>query len=385
MQQTLSAMNYIKNNKRRVAVLVVSLTMSFVLFYLVRFLLSSATETFGACLVDNTEKVQYVWLPSSSFDVDRESLTEEEWWERICEEQRKLGQRLAEEKEIKQVYFTEVDYVEIVSVVGQYYIEMPMLPKEEIEAYMEHYGAVLTDGRMPEKKNELLMSSDIMKNGSYKIGDSLGDNPDTKIVGVVDCEYYFAVGVWEGEYNNPLLCILSDGSIEDMAVYIHELGYEFEEKDAEIVDVKNGEHDLKRDVEDVIQSSMKGVQDVITCVVCIAMFIVYISYLRDRRNEWCLYASIGFSKKAIYASVMRELLFTFGLSILLTAGILVVLVVILDHTMIQAMGLRCKYLYPDEILDNLCVYILFLGVLQLPIRQALHQIQTIDAMDDDLN
>ena len=82
---------------------------------------------------------------------------------------------------------------------------------------------------------------------------------------------------------------------------------------------------------------------------------------------------------------MKELFFTFGLSLLLATGIITVLVVILDHTMIQAMGLRCRYLYPDVIRDNLCVYVLFLGVLQIPIRYALHKIQTIDAMDDDLN
>lgn len=386
MQQKLSAMNYIKNNKRRVAVLVVSLTMSFVLFYLVQFLLSSATETFGACLVDNAKKVQYVWLPSYAFDGDWEHLTDEEWWEQICEEQKKLGERLEQEKEIQQVYFTEIEYVLLFSVIGQYYIEVPMLPKEGVENYMEHFNAKLVEGKIPEKKNEVLVDTSIMKNGSYEIGDSLEDYPDTKIVGIADCEDYFAVGVWEGESNNnPLLCILSDGSIEDMAEYLHELGYEFEEEDATIADVKNGEHDLQRDVKDVIQSSCDIVQVAVTCVLCITLFIVYISYLRDRRNEWCLYCSIGFSRKTIYASVMRELLFTFGLSFLLAAGLIAALVVILDHTMIQSMGLRCKYLYPDVILNNLCVYALFLGVLQIPIRHALYKIQTIDAMEDDLN
>ena len=59
MWQKLSAMKYIKNNKRRVSVLIVSLVLCFVLFYLVKFLLSVTVVTFRVMTVGNAEKIQY--------------------------------------------------------------------------------------------------------------------------------------------------------------------------------------------------------------------------------------------------------------------------------------------------------------------------------------
>ena len=78
MKQKLSAMKYIKNNKRRIAVLVVSLALCFMLTYLVNFLLSSTEETFRIVTVDNAEKIQYVSLAGSSLGMDVEHMDQEE-------------------------------------------------------------------------------------------------------------------------------------------------------------------------------------------------------------------------------------------------------------------------------------------------------------------
>lgn len=386
MQQKLSAMNYIKNNKRKVSVLVVSLTMCFVLFYLAQFLLSAASETFRCFVVDNTQKVQYVYLPGKAFNMDYTSLSEEEIGTQIYENHQKLGEELEEQDGIKKAYPVALLYVTMRSVVGQYGLEVPLLPKEEVESYLQHFDAELVEGKMPEETNELLLDQRVMKNGEYQLGDSIAGYPETKIVGVVSSEYYLACGVSNGiNFINFHLCILLDESIEDMTTYLHEWGYEFEDNDASIIDVKNGKKALQEDIIDSISPSTNLIYIAITVVLGLLMLIVYISYLRDRRNEWCFYCSIGFSRKTIYTSVMRELLFTFGFAILLAIVIISISVVGLDYGMMQPMGLKCRYFYPDVVVEILCAYAVILGILQLPIRYALHKIQTIDAIDDDLN
>ena len=116
----------------------------------------------------------------------------------------------------------------------------------------------------------------------------------------------------------------------------------------------------------------------------ISLFIVYTTYLRDRRDEWCLYSSIGYSRKTIYFSILRELLFTFAAALLIGAVIIVLAEIIINLVMIEPQGLKCRYFYPDTIVEILCAYTLLLGVLQIPVRYALFKIRTIDAMDDDL-
>lgn len=385
MPQKLSAMKYIKNNKRRVSVLIVSLSLCAVLFYLAQFLLSTATETFGSLLIKNAEKAQYIALPSSAFGLNYQELEEEEFLRQYDEKQLELAGKLKQQDGVKEVYLAQINYAEISAVVGQYYVEVPMLLRKDVSTFMKHFGAELKEGRLPERDNEIILDEKIMKNGSYQIEDSLIDYPNTKIVGVVECDSYFSCGVYEGDtYNNEQLCILSDGSIEDYAAMLHELGYEFKDSNASIVDKKTGEHRLQIDVVDSLELSSELIYIGIISILSLALLIVYTGYLRDRRNEWCLYCSIGFSRKTIYFSIMRELLYTFGFALLAGGIVTAGSVVVLDHTLIASMGLQCRYFYPDVLWATVCSYALILGVLQILIRYALYKIRTIDAMDDDL-
>ena len=85
MGQKLSAMKYVKNNKRRVAVLVVSLALSFVLTYLTNFLLMSQEETCMVCAVDNAQTVQYMGLMGSTLGIDVDNISEEEFEKQYLE------------------------------------------------------------------------------------------------------------------------------------------------------------------------------------------------------------------------------------------------------------------------------------------------------------
>lgn len=71
MPQKLSAINYIKNNVRRVVVLTVSLGLSFVLVYLTQFMLSTTEESFKRIVFQNTRKMQVM---SFAGKTDRKSV-----------------------------------------------------------------------------------------------------------------------------------------------------------------------------------------------------------------------------------------------------------------------------------------------------------------------
>lgn len=384
--QKLSAMRYIKNNKRRVSVLIVSLTLCFVLTYISFFFLSTTTETFRSVLLDNAEKLQYIEPSARVFDLDYEMSVEDENLRKYDIKLNELIDRLREKEEIKDAFKAEIVYGTVQSFVGRYTFELPLVTKEEMPILLKHMKAALTEGRLPEKNNEIVLSESAMKNEDYRLGDSLKENHSITIVGIIECEYYFGCGIYEGDtYDNQRICILSDGSIEDLTLFLNNMGYKVDRNREKIIDKTSGEEDLQNDVIDAIEGGTDIVYVFILAVLFIVLLIVYTTYLRDRQNEWCLYSSIGYSKKAIYFSIIRELLFTFAVSLFAGGIIIFLMEAVLDYCMIRPMGIKCRYFYPDVLMEIICSYVFLLGMLQLPVRYELYKIRTIDAMDDDLN
>ncbi len=384
--QKLSAMRYIKNNKRRVSVLIVSLTLCFVLTYISFFFLSTTTETFRSVLLDNAEKLQYIEPSARVFDLDYEMSVEDEYLRKYDIKLNELIDRLREKEEIKDAFKAEIVYGTVQSFVGRYTFELPLVTKEKMPILLKHMKAALTEGRLPEKNNEIVLSESAMKNEDYRLGDSLKENHSITIVGIIECEYYFGCGIYEGDtYDNQRICILSDGSIEDLTLFLNNMGYKVDRSREKIIDKTSGEEDLQNDVIDAIEGGTDIVYVFILAVLFIVLLIVYTTYLRDRQNEWCLYSSIGYSKKAIYFSIIRELLFTFAVSLFAGGIIIFFMEAALDYCMIRPMGIKCRYFYPDVLMEIICSYVFLLGMLQLPVRYELYKIRTIDAMDDDLN
>lgn len=381
MPQKLSALKYILNNKRRVLVLLFSLAMCAVLFYVADFLLNVSTETYRVILIDGRQKVQQIQLSSDTLDVDTE-VEYQEWLKLYEKANLELVEELKGVEGVEDVFFSMRRTTSISAVVGVYSLDMPMLDRDEVPVYMEHMGAKLIDGRMPENDNELIFDEKVMKNRGFTLGQELNNY---KIVGVVECEYYFCCGVNEHDMDNSaVITILTDGSIEDMEAVVKDLGYDVDREHETIYDLVEGRESLQKDIIDAIETSTNMVYFAIVVILSIAIIVVYVTYLRDRYNEWCLYCSIGFSRKEIYWSVMRELFITFGTAVVLGAVVSFVTMVVLDCTLVASLGLRCNYWYPGTIFEILCVYVAILALLQIPIRVALYKIRTIDAMDDDL-
>ena len=289
MRQKLSAMNYIRNNKRRAAVLIVSLALYLVIVYLTQFILSSGTESFKKILSEDTKKMQLVQLPDSAFGITRDEMESEDAAKAAyTEAEALLMERLREQPGVKTVQKAQGMGVTIYALIGQYSFSFPLGDEAFVKVYMEHMGATLKEGELPDAPGEIILADGIMKNAGLTLGQKLSDE-DFQIVGIAESDTYFGGGIMvQGkDYSRPI-CVLSDGSIKDMGALLREMGYEFFDNEARIYDYKAGNADYEdvfAEVETPANLVFKGVM----IVMAIMLLLVYTTVLRDRHGEWCLY------------------------------------------------------------------------------------------------
>ncbi len=388
MSQKIPAFYYIKNNKRRVSVLVVSLAMFFIITYMSMFLLSTTSETFRSVLTESIKYIQYILLTDKDLDIDagilQDGITEEDHMDAVNKKYNSIKGDFKKCKGIEDVFIVQTEYAYVTSIVGNYYIEIPMTNKKQMDILLKHMGAELADGRLPEKKDEVVLDRKIIKNHGYKKGDTLNRNSDVKIVGIIECDYYFGCGIANNNktFTNPELCVVTDGTVHNLEKTIEKQGVILE--NSEFIDLANGEKKLQDEIIDTISGSTNFIFAGIMVIVAILVVIVNISYMRDRRSEWCLYSSIGYSRKAVYYSILREMLFVFVTALLTAAVVSIILMKLLDIFLITELGLTCLYFISETLIEILCAYIALFGILQIPVRFEIYKIKTIDAIDDDM-
>lgn len=386
MPQKLSAMRYIKNNKRRTSVLIVSLCLCFVVTYLTNFLLSTNTESFRALFEYTPRHIQYLSIAASSYGLDVESLSNEELGPLYREKVSELMTNLKERKEIKEVYYAECLYGAVYPLVGSMSFEIPLVEKDDVPVILEHMEATLIEGRLPEHPGEIVLDSATIKNSDrYTLGGNFYTDTNLfQIVGIIECDTYFGCGILRPDLPRSVTMIVLSEGIEDFTPVLLEEGINVRENYDSVQDYKYCQKMYEEDVLTAISDSTNYVYLGITLLLFIALFIVYTTYLKDRQDEWCLYSSIGYSRKTIYFSILRELLFTFVAALLIGAVLIGISEVILYFTIVEPSGLKCRFFYPDVLFEILCTYVLLFGFLQLPVRIALWKIRTIDAIEDDL-
>jgi len=386
MPQKLSAMRYIKNNKRRTSVLIVSLCLCFVVTYLTNFLLSTNTESFHALFEYTPKHIQYLSIDASSYGSDVENLSNEELGPLYQEKVSELMTNLEERKEIKEVYYAECLYGAVYPLVGSMSFEIPLVEKDDVPVILEHMEATLIEGRLPEHPGEIVLDSATIKNSDrYTLGGNFYTDTDLfQIVGVIECDTYFGCGILHPDIPRSVTMIVLSEGIDDFTPILMEEGVNIRENYDTVQDYKYCQKMYEEEVLTAISDSTNYVYLGITLLLFIALFIVYTTYLKDRQDEWCLYSSIGYSRKTIYFSILRELLFTFVAALLIGAVLIGISEVILYFTIVEPSGLKCRFFYPDVLFEILCTYVLLFGFLQLPVRIALWKIRTIDAIEDDL-
>lgn len=386
MKTRLSAWKYVKNNKRAVAVLVTALALSFMAIYVIHVLLQTTVESFKPITLEIPKKLSYANLSDKAYGVNREDYdTYEDYDAAVGERRGELMESMKRRQGIENVAYVQILKCLYQAVVGQLSYEVPLLSPGEIQGFLNHVDAKLVEGRMPGGDGEVLVDSAVMKNAGWEIGDWFMKDwygETFRIVGVIRSKYLVSVGTPMGHTNSGIyLVVYNDETATDLRSILKEEGIKLSEEDV-IVDAEQGRKLFEKDVEDVIGTVVSVISLIVTIFLVILVMVSYVSFMRNRVNEYCLYASIGYGRGEIYGMILRETLLTFamgsaiGLLASLGAG------AVLTKLVIESKGLVGKLIYGDRILSIFGIYVFIIGMLQIPILACISRIRTIDAIED---
>lgn len=386
MKKGISAVKYIRNNKRTCFVLIIAFALTIMVMYVINFLLSATKESFKTIMLEMPKKVMYANLSDEAYGINEEDFaTHEEYvdkYQETVEETENKMRALDGVKFVKRAQKIDTKYA---GIIGMVVYETPLLEKEEIKGYMDHFNAKLIDGKMPEEPGDILVDKNVFANRHYEIGgyymkDFYGET--FKVCGVIESDYMICVGMPNGFTNSgwyTVICI--DEPITQFKDIAEKLDLNISETE-DIIDANDYRAFYDDDVVKSIDSSMDIIILVVMIFLAISVIVAYVSFMRNRVSEYCLYSSIGYSKKSIYAMMMREMIIIFGTGIIIGAMIAGVIVIFLNKTAVEPMGLIGKLVDLNQISKIMTAIICIIGLLQIPVVMTINSIKTIDMIED---
>lgn len=386
MKKGISAVKYIRNNKRTCFVLIIAFALTIMVMYVINFLLSATKESFKTIMLEMPKKVMYANLSDEAYGINEEDFaTHEEYvdkYQETVEETENKMRALDGVKFVKRAQKIDTKYA---GIIGMVVYETPLLEKEEIKGYIDHFNAKLIDGKMPEEPGDILVDKNVFANRHYEIGgyymkDFYGET--FKVCGVIESDYMICVGIPNGFTNSgwyTVICI--DEPITQFKDIAEKLDLNISETE-DIIDANDYRAFYDDDVVKSIDSSMDIIILVVMIFLAISVIVAYVSFMRNRVSEYCLYSSIGYSKKSIYAMMMREMIIIFAAGIIIGAMIAGVIVIFLNKTAVEPMGLIGKLVDLNQISKIMTAIICIIGLLQIPAVMTINSIKTIDMIED---
>lgn len=386
MKSRLSALKFVRNNKKQVWVMIVALSMTFMTMYVINFLFLTTKESFKALFLEQPKKVAYVELSLETMGVDAASYSsEEELYQGIDEARNSIMDKLKAHEGISDVIYTQCLYANYQGIVGGVGYDFPLLEESRIPDFLEHMDAKLTEGRMPEGPGEILVDKKVLQNKKMKIGGYFNESSYGKVfkvVGALDSDFLTCVGTPRGYTNSGwYMVILCNEKNADMSAVLKDVGIETTEYDT-IYDSVDWAKMYKELVTDQIDAALLAILIVVIIFLAISILVAYVSFMRSRVNEYCLYTSIGFARKDIYGMMMKEIGIIFGLSIVIGAAVTIVIMVLLGHFMLDSLGLVYHYFYPEHLLRIITAFLAIVGFLQIPVIVTINNIKTIDMIEE---
>lgn len=397
--QRLSAWFYLKNNKKRAAILILSFGLYFVLLYGVQFFLQPSVYMDEMIYVHGAEKMQSAYINNlteineamnlgmdmSLWEPERSATVEEKVAE-INKGTHEFVKLLQEEGTADHVFVCNSYLVYINSFAGDSFYYIPMMKKEELVTFAEYLNLKVVEGRMPEQPGEVLMDERMAKNKGFAVGDYLYDSK-TKLVGIVEYDTYVAVGIDYADENVPdrHIYLLSQGTIPDMKEYFAKFGIEADIESTSAIEIFSDQTNAIKEVERFageLQMPLSIMTYVMVFILGLTVFFVYQLHVQERYGEWCLYRSLGYSQKEVYSLAFREFGICMGMSVGLAAVITAVICVI-GAALMRSKGMFYEYLLPHVLLQILGIGTLLAGVMQIPVVIAMQKVKTIDAMEEE--
>lgn len=385
MKNGLSALKYVRNNKKQVWVMIIALSLTFMTMYVVGFLFMTTRESFRVICMEWPKKVACIDLGPETMGVKREDYASDEAYGLAVEEAREeLVRRLKEREGIRDAVFTQTCFASYSGIFGGLGWNFPLLTKEQVPEFLEHVGAELIEGRMPEGDGEILVEEKILKNKKMKIGgyfNEEGFGKTFKVVGVLSSDYMTCVGTPMGYSNSGwYIVVLCDEASADMTKVLGDIGITPGEQDI-IYDCADFEELFRKQVEEQLDAALLVILVVVTVFLAISILAAYVSFLRSRVNEYCLYASIGFGRKEVYGMIMREVFLIFGISLLLGTFVTVAVMLAFGSFVLEPMGLVYRYLDPENLFRILTAFVVVVALLQVPISVTVNNVKTIDRIE----
>ena len=392
MNSKLSAWKYVKNNKKTVAVLVSSLALACVAMYAVFVLLITTSESFKTIMFEMPKRISYINLGPEAYGLKRSDYEDEEgipdreaYLEAYDKKQEELIEALRAHSGIEDAFYNQVIANHYQAVMGEFSYELPLMEAERIQGFLDHMDAKLTAGSMPKEAGEILVDETIMKNNGLKIGDwYLKDwvGETFKVSGTITSDYMVSAGIPNGGSNKGwYIVVYNDENTTDLCGILKDMGITPQDGD-EVLDAAEYARTYHEDVGDTIDMVITTIFAIVMSFMAILVLVAYISFMRNRVNEYCLYASIGYGRSEIYRMILKEMLILFGLGsavgLLLSLGCGAVL----NAFIIEPKGLAGHVVYPEQISRILATYLFIMGVLQIPVLVSLKTIRTIDAIEE---
>ncbi|MCM1399172.1 MAG: hypothetical protein NC225_06775 [Clostridium sp.] len=386
MKTKLSALKFVRNNKKQVWVMIVAIALTFMTMYVINFLLLTTQESFKELFLEQPKKVAYISLTPDTMGVDKEDYASDEEYNLAIDTARnKIIEDIKKHEGIEGATLTQTLSAVYQGIVGNVGYDFPLLEKEEIPTFLNHMEARLIEGRLPEGDGEILVDETVLKNQKMKIGGYFNEQSfgrTFQVVGVLESEHLVCVGTPMGYTNSGwYIVVLCDEANSDMTKLLSDIGITPTENDT-IFDVPDWADSYRNLVTKEIDVALLAILIVVSIFLAISILVAYVSFMRSRVNEYCLYASIGFGRKDVYGMIMRELFIIFGSSIIIGAVLAVFAMVFLGTFLLEPMGLIYKYFYPKHLLQILAVLAAIIGILQIPVTVTVGNIKTIDMIEE---
>ena len=386
MKGKLSALKFVRNNKKQVWVMIVALSLTFMTMYIINFLFLATKESFNTLFLEQPKRMACLMLTPGTMGVEKEDFASEEGYNQAIEKARAnviAGIKGHEGiRDAANVQMLSVNYQGIAGSVGCMF---PLFSKEQIPQYIQHMGAKLIEGKMPQGPGEILVHEKILKNGKMKVGGYFEESTygqTFRVAGVLESDYMVCVGTPRGYTNSGwYIVVLCNAENSNMVKVLHDIGITPTEYDA-VYDTEKWADTYRELVAGQLDAVVLGILVVVIIFLAISILVAYISFMRSRVYEYCLYASIGFGRREIYGMIMREIFLIFGISILLGAAVTVFIMALLGKSVLEPMGLLYKYFYPKHLLRILTAFAAIIGILQIPVSVTVNSIKTIDRIEE---
>lgn len=372
----LSPWPYIRNNRVRTTVLIVSLSVFILMIYAVNYVIGGIGEPFYQSDVAPFDRQLIIssdlGMVGSDYGTDEEYL--EDAWKRASD----ACSKVPREDGVVDAKAFAWQYVPLNSVIGSTSVDCYLFEgAKDCEDYFSHMDAKIVSGRMPENPGEIVLEKKLINNhrNDNDLMKYMGTN--YQVVGTVVSDYYLAFGIAQpGENDINEMILIEEGKSVDGVTAFEKSGYQVSRFYNKATTLKN--HDESVGAMDIVQTLLTVVSGSLL-LICVS--VVLSLHIMDRHNEWCLLHSIGFSTGEIYVMALKEILICIAISIVAGAILSAAAVLGLHIFLYEPIGVAIKLWRGASIPRILAVLLVLVGVAQIPIFTGMRKIQTIDSIE----